>query len=123
MLGLAARAQAIKTRALTLARLQVELATIELKRKVKWVALAVGLAIVALVAVLYAIGFVFAAIAVGIAEALPLWAALLIVSFLLLLTAAVLLLAAARLVRRAGPARPVEAVAEAQETAQELRDA
>lgn len=123
MLGLAERAQAIKTRALTLARLQLELATLEMKRKAKWIFIAAGLAVVALVSVLYAVGFVFAAIAAGIAEALPLWASLLIVAFLLFITAAVLLLAAVRTARKAGPARPVETVAEAQETARELRDA
>lgn len=123
MLGLAARAQAMKARALSLARLQIELATIEMKRKAKWLVMAAGLAIVALVAVLYAIGFVFAAIAAGIAEALPLWASLLIVSFLLLVAAAVLLWAAVRVARKAGPPRPAETIAEARETARELRDA
>jgi hypothetical protein len=66
---------------------------------------------------------VFAAVAAGLTEVVPLWASLLIVAFLLLLTAAVLLLAAARFARRAGPARPVETVEEAQTTARELRDA
>ena len=122
MLGLAERAQAIKTRALNVARLQVELATMEMKRKAKWIFIAAGLAIVALVTILYAVGFIFAAIAAGIAEALPMWASLLIVAFLLFITAAVLLLAAVKIARKAGPARPVEAVEEAQETARELRD-
>ena len=123
MLGLAERARAIKTRALTLARLQIELATLEMKRKAKWIVVAAALAVVALVAVLYGIGFVFAAIAAGIAEVLPLWAALLIVALLLFLTAALLLLAALRTARKAGPPRPVETVEEAQETARELRGA
>jgi H+/Cl- antiporter ClcA len=123
MLGIAARVQEIKTRAITLARLQLELVTLELKRKGKALAIAAVLAIIALVVVLYAIGFIFAAIAAGVAEALPLWAALLIVSLLLLLTAAVLLYLAVRSARKAGPARPVEAVAEAQKTVQEIRDA
>jgi H+/Cl- antiporter ClcA len=123
MLGIAERVQEMKTRAITLARLQLELATLELKRKGKAIAIAAALAIIALVVVLYAIGFIFAAIAAGIAEALPLWAALLIVALLLLLTAAVLLYLAMRSARKAGPARPVEAVQEAQRTAQEIRDA
>ena len=107
MLGIAARVQEIKTRATTLARLQLELATLELKRKGKAIAIAAVLAIIALVVVLYAIGFIFAAIAAGIAEALPLWASLLIVSLLLLLTAAVLLYLAHALGSegRAGAAR------------------
>lgn len=123
MLGLAERVREIKTRALNVARLQLELATMEVKRKAKRLLIAAGLAVVALVSVLYAVGFVFAAIAAGIAEALPLWASLLIVAFLLFVTAVVLLLAALRMARKAGPARPVETVEEAQETARELRDA
>jgi membrane protein implicated in regulation of membrane protease activity len=123
MLGIPARFQEIKTRAITLARLQLELVTLELKRKGKALAIAAALAIIAPVVVLYAIGFIFAAIAAGLTEVIPLWAALLIVSLLLLLTAAVLLYLAVRSARKAGPARPVEAVEEAQKTAQEIRDA
>ena len=123
MLGIAARVQEIRTRATTLARLQLELVTLELKRKGKALAIAAVLAIIALVVVLYAIGFIFAAIAAGIAETLPLWASLLIVSGLLLLTAAVLLYLAMRSARKAAPTRPVEAVEEAQKTVQEIRDA
>ena len=123
MLGVVERAKQIKARALALARLQLELATLEFKRKAKAIGIAAALAVIALVAILYAIGFVFAAIAAGLSEVVPLWASLLIVGFLLLLTAAVLLLAAARVARGAGPARPVETVEEAQTTARVLRDA
>jgi len=122
MLGIVERAHEIKARAPALARLQLELATLEFKRKAKAIGIAAALGVIALVAVLYAIGFVFAAIAAGLSEVVPLWASLLIVGFLLLLTAAVLLLAAARVARRAGPARPVETVEEAQTTARVLRD-
>ena len=106
----------------SLALLQLELATIELKRKAKWIGIAAALAVVAVV-VLYSVGFAFAALAAGLTEWVPLWGALLIVSGLLLLTAAVVLFLAMRFVRKATPARPVEAVQEAQTTAQELRDA
>jgi putative superfamily III holin-X len=123
MLGIVEHAREIKARAVGLARLQLELATLELKRKAKAIGIAAALGIIALAAVLYAIGFVFAAIAAGLTEVVPLWASLLIVAFLLLLTAAVLLLAAARVARRAGPARPVETMEEAQTTARELRGA
>jgi len=123
MLGIAARVRDIHARAHSLARLQLELATLELKRKAKAYGIATVLGVVALVSVLYAVGFVFAAIAVGLSEVMPLWAALLVVTLLLLLTAAVLVLAAARFARKAGPARPVETVQEAQETVRELRDA
>ena len=122
MLGIVERAQQIKARALGLARLQVELATLELKRKAKAIGIAAALGVIALVVVLYAIGFVFAAIAAGLTEVVPLWASLLIVAFLLLVTAAVLVFLASRFARRAGPV-PAETVAEAQTTVRELRDA
>ena len=123
MLAIAERVRKIQERARSLALLQVELATIELKRKGKWIGIAAALAVVALVVVLYSVGFAFAALAAGLTEVVPLWGALLIVSGLLLLTAAILLFVAMRFARKAAPARPVEAVQEAQTTAQELRDA
>ena len=108
MLAIAERVRKIQERARSLALLQVELATIELKRKGKWIGIAAALAVVALVVVLYSVGFAFAAVAAGLTEVVPLWGALLI---------------AMRFARKAAPARPVEAVQEAQTTAQELRDA
>jgi protein-S-isoprenylcysteine O-methyltransferase Ste14 len=122
MLGLAERVREIQSHARSLARLQLELAMLEVKRKAKALGIAAALGIVALVVVLYAIGFIFAAMATGLTEVVPLWAALLIVSFLLLLTALVLLLVAVRTAKKAGPARPVETVEEAQTTVRELRD-
>ena len=59
----ATRLQLIKTRARTLANLQLELATLELKAKAKALGIAAALCIVALVLVLYAIGFAFASAA------------------------------------------------------------
>ncbi len=123
MLAIADRVRKIQERARSLALLQLELATIELKRKAKWIGIAAALAVVALVVVLYSVGFAFAAIAAGLTEVVPLWGALLIVSGLLLLTAAILVFLAMRFARKAAPARPAEAVQEAQTTAQELRDA
>jgi hypothetical protein len=123
MLGIVESAKRIQARATSLVKLQLELLTLELKRKTKALGIAAALAIVALVVVLYSIGFVFAAMAAGLTEVVPLWAALLIVSFALLVTAAVLVLVAVRFARKAGPARPVETVQEAQTTVQEIRDA
>lgn len=122
MLRVVESALAVRDRALRVARLNIELAQLELKRKARLYGAAAALGVVALVIVLYAIGFVFAAIATGIAEALPLWAALLIVAFLLLATAGALGLIAAKLAQRAGPPSPEAAVEEARLTAGELRD-
>ena len=119
---IAERAQQARDRARRLVKLNVELLQLEAKRKAKYYGIALALAIVALVLVLYAVGFVFAAIATGIAEALPLWASLLIVALLLAGTAALLALVAVRLVRKAGPPTPEATVAEIRATATELGD-
>lgn len=103
MLRLLERVQQIRDNAETLIRLNIELKQLEMKRKARLYGIALALAVVALVLVLYAIGFAFAAAATGIAEALPLWAALLIVSFLLLVTAAIVGLVASRVAQQAGP--------------------
>jgi len=77
-------------------------------------------AIVALVLVLYAIGFSFAALAAGLSESLPLWASLLIVAALIVLTAAILALLARRFARKASPPRPQQSIEEAQRTIEML---
>jgi uncharacterized membrane protein YqjE len=123
MLRIVESARQVRQRTRRLIRLNIELAQLEMKRKARLYGVALVLGVVALVLVLYAVGFLFAAIAVGIAEGIPLWGALLIVTFLLCVTAAALGLVAARMVRKAGPVRPEAAVAEARKTAQELGDA
>ena len=123
MLDIIERAKEARDRARSVVRLNIELAQLELKRKARLYAIALVLGVVALVLVLYAIGFVFAAIATGIAEALPLWAALLIVALLLVIVAVIVGLVAARCAKKAGPATPTEAIEEAQRTALELHDA
>ena len=66
--------------------------------------------------VVYAVGFLFAAAAAGIATALPWWGALLIVFGALVLVAVVLLLVAKRLFKKATPPLPEQAIREAQLT-------
>jgi H+/Cl- antiporter ClcA len=122
MLRIVERAQQVRDRTRTLVKLNIELAQLELKRKARLYGIAVALGVIALMLVLYAIGFLFAAIATGIAESLPLWAALLIVTLLLALTAGALVFVAARLIKKAGPPKPAAAIEEAQTTAQELLD-
>lgn len=71
--------------------------------------------------VLYAIGFAFAAVATAIADALPLWGSLLIVSGALALAAIVIAYTAKRVAKTASPPRPVATVEESQKTAKALR--
>jgi len=122
MLGIVERAQQVRDRIRTVVKLNIELAQLELKRKARLYGIAAALGVIALMLVLYAIGFLFASIATGIAESLPLWAALLIVAALLALTAAVLGFVASRLIKKAGPPKPAATIAEAQKTVRELGD-
>ena len=65
---------------------------------------------------MYAVGFLFAAAAAGIATALPWWGALLIVFGGLVLVAVVLVLVARARFKRATPPLPEQAIREAQLT-------
>lgn len=121
MLDIVTRVQGIQARLRSLVALQLELAKLEVRGKAKTLAIAAAFGIVALVLMLYALGFALAALAAGFAADLSLWVALLCVAGVALLGAAVLGLVAARMAKRAAPARPAETVEEAQRTAEALR--
>jgi hypothetical protein len=120
MLGVKAQARAVNRRMKSIAQLNLELAKLEAKQKATAFGIAGGLAAVAAVLVLYAIGFSFAALAAGLAESLPLWASLLIVAGLIVLTAAILAFLAKRFARKAMPPKPEQAIEEAQRTKEVL---
>ena len=84
MLRIVTRAEKVKARLASIAQLNLELARLELKRKATALGIALGLGVVAGVLLLYAIGFVFAAAAVGLSEVVSLWLALLIVAGVIL---------------------------------------
>jgi hypothetical protein len=69
----------------------------------------------------YAIGFLFATIAAGLAEFMPTWLALLIVTVFLLIVIAVLGLLGVRSFKRIGRPVPELAIAEAKETTEALK--
>ena len=121
MFGVVARVNAVKKRTQSLVQLNLELAKLEGKQKATAVGIAGGLAAAAAVLVVYAIGFVFASIAAGLSEALPLWLSLLIVAGLLVLSAAVAGLLAKRFVRKATPPKPKQALEEAARTVETLQ--
>jgi len=119
MLGIVTQAKQVQARLKSLVRLNIELAKVEGRRKA--IALGIALALVGLAAVLalYALGFLFAAAAVGIAEELPLWASLLIVAAALLLFAVIAVLVASRFAKKVSP--PSEAVEETKRTVETVR--
>jgi protein-S-isoprenylcysteine O-methyltransferase Ste14 len=119
--GVVTRVKAVRNRTRTLVQLNLELAKLEGKQKATAVGIAGGLAAVAGVLLVYAIGFAFAAIAAGLSEALSLWLSLLIVAGILLLVAALAGFLAVRFVRKASPPKPAQALEEAARTVETLQ--
>lgn len=120
--GLGPAAKQVAEHASTLARLEMELATLEVKRKVAALGLGIGLVVGAAVFGLYALGFGLAAAAAGIATALPTWAALLIVFGALVLLALVLGLVGLGSIRKGTPPVPEQAIEEAKLTTEAIRN-
>ena len=119
--GLGTSAKSVAEHASTLVRLEMELATLELKRKATKLGVGVGLFLAAALLLVYALGFGLAAAAAGIATALPVWAALLIVTGGIVLLAAILGLIGLNSVQKGTPPVPEEAIAEAKLTTEALK--
>jgi hypothetical protein len=102
-------------------QLELELATLELKRKIA----ALGIGIVMLVAAatfgLFALGFLVAAAAAAFATFLPTWLALLVVAGGLLVLAGGLAAAGVAALKKATPPVPELALREAQLTKEALK--
>jgi Putative Actinobacterial Holin-X, holin superfamily III len=119
--GVGPAAKEVAEHASTLARLELELAGLEIKRKATALSLGIGLVVGAAAFLLYALGFGFAAGAAGLALVLPLWAALLIVFGTLALLALVLGLIGLKSIRKGAPPVPEQAVTEAKLTTEALK--
>lgn len=118
---LGAAVKEVAERASAIFRLELELATLELRRKGRAFGLGIGFAAGALVVAIFMVGFVFATIAAAIATALPTWAALLIVTGFLLLTAGALAALAVGRFKRGTPPVPEHAITEAKLTGEALK--
>jgi Putative Actinobacterial Holin-X, holin superfamily III len=114
-------AKQVAEHASTLARLELELASMEIKAKVAALGIGAVFAAGALFFVFYAIGFAFATIAAALETFMPLWLALLLVTVLLLVGAGLLGLLAARSFRRGAPPVPEQAIEEARMTTAALK--
>jgi uncharacterized membrane protein YqjE len=119
--GLGAAAKQVAERASSLVRLELELASLELKQKLGALGLGIGLGVGAALFGVFALGFLFATLAAGLATFLATWLALLIVAILLLVTAGVLGLLALRAVKRGTPPVPKQAIQEAKLTTSALK--
>ncbi len=119
--GLGTAIKQVAEHASNLLRLEIELATLELKQKAA--ALGVGIALVlgAVVFVVFGFGFLFGTIAAALATFLPTWLALLIVTLLLFALAALLGVIGRSQIRKATPPVPDLAIHEAKVTSAVLR--
>lgn len=119
--GLGPAAKQVAEHASSLARLELELAALELKKKVASLGIGLGLGAGGLLFAVFTLGFLFATIAAGLATTVSTWLALLITTLILLGLTALLAALARVMIRRATPAVPEQAIAEARLTTEALK--
>ena len=119
--GVGAAAKQVAEHASALAKLELELAGLELKQKAGALGAGVGLGIGAAVVALYAVGFLFATIAVALAIVLDAWLALLLVTIGLFAVAGLFGLLAVKRIKRGTPPVPEQAIREAKLTSEALK--
>jgi F0F1-type ATP synthase membrane subunit a len=105
----------------SIVRLELELAALELKRKVISLGLGIGLGIGAAVMLVFMVAFVYAAIGAALALVMPTWAALLVVAGILLLQAVLFALLALNRIKKGTPPVPEQAIQEAKLTTEALK--
>src|SRR5918911_1341954 len=114
-------AKEVTERLSTIVRLELQLASLELKKKVGALGLGIALGVGAVLFALFGLGFLFATIAAALATVVATWLALLIVTVSLLVVGATLGLVALRAIKRATPPVPQEAIREAKLTTTALK--
>ena len=119
--GLGALAKRVAEHASSLVRLELELAALEVKRKVTSLAVGIGLAVGAVIFGVFALGFLFATVAAALATFLSTWLALLIVTVGLLVLTAVLGLVGVAKIKKGTPPLPEQAIQEAKLTTSALK--
>jgi Putative Actinobacterial Holin-X, holin superfamily III len=119
--GLGARTKEVAEHASSLVRLELELATLELKRKAMNLGVGIGLTIGAAIFGLFTLGFMFATIAAALATTMSTWLALLIVTLGLLVLAAILGLIGVSRIQKGTPPVPEQAIREAKLTTEALK--
>jgi membrane protein implicated in regulation of membrane protease activity len=119
--GIGGATKHIADHALAIAKLELRLALLELKKKAAVLGVGVGLLVGAAVFGLFALGFILAAAAAGLATTLSMWLALLIVGAVLLVLAGVLALLGRSSVKRGVPPVPEQAITEAKVTKEAVK--
>jgi putative superfamily III holin-X len=119
--GLGAAVKEVAERASSIVHLELELAALEVKRKVVALGLGIGFAIGAAFMLLFMVAFGYAAIAAALTLVLPTWAALLVVTGILLLQAGLLGALAVNRIKKGSPPIPEQAIREARLTTEALK--
>jgi hypothetical protein len=119
--GVGDAAKQVAEHAGTIARLEVQLAALELKRKGTALGLGVGLGGGAAVFGLMMLGFAFLTLAAGLATTVSTWLALLIVTAILACLAAILALLAYGRLQQGTPPMPERAIREAKLTSEAIK--
>ena len=119
--GVGAAVKQVAERMSSIVRLELELAALELKRKVVSLGLGIGFALGAAVMLLFMVAFVYAAIGAALSLVMPTWAALLVVAGILLLKVALLGVLALNRIKRGTPPVPEQAIREAKLTTEALK--
>ena len=119
--GVGGAAKSVAEHASAIARLEIELAALEVKTKVTALAVGIGMGIGAAILGLFGLGFVFATIAAALATFLSTWLALLIVTLGLFALAGLLGVLALRKIKKGTPPVPEQAIREAKLTTQALK--
>jgi hypothetical protein len=111
--SLGGAAKQVAEHASALARLELELAKLEISRKVAALGMGIGLGLGAGILVVFMLGFLLAAGAAALATTMATWLALLIVAGALLLVAGLLGMLALRAIKKGTPPVPEQAIREA----------
>jgi putative superfamily III holin-X len=119
--GFGTAARSVAEHLSSIIRLEIELATMELRRKLVALGLGIGFGLGAAVLLLFTVGFAFATLAAGFATFLSTWLALLIVTGILFLLAGVLGALAVASLKRGTPPVPKQAIHEAKLTTEALK--
>lgn len=119
--GVGGAAKQVAEYASSIARLELELAGLELKKKLAALGIGIGLGIGAAIFALFMLGFLFATIAAAFATFLSTWLALLVVTAILLLLAGTLGMLALGRIKKGTPPVPEQAIREAKLTGEAMK--
>jgi uncharacterized membrane protein YqjE len=119
--GLGAAVKGVAERASTIVRLELELAAMELRRKVVALGFGIGLALGAAVFLVFMLAFAFATVAAALATTMSTWLALLITTGILFVLAASLGILGLAKIRKGTPPVPEQAIREARLTTEALK--